>query len=144
MSRVIIETQSKNFQKEEMITSSLHSALEEVFEQIGGLAQLEERGRLDPLYRELLLCMAEVRLFPDDMVLKVAGSEVTARLVKEVYGMLEADHLQAVYRSFLQIAHPIRNRKAYLRTALYNAAFELEAGIINEAARDWRKHDEWV
>lgn len=120
---------------------TLRDAREAVLRQVGGLEQFAERGRTDPLYSELLLCMAELTLFPDAALLRVAGVELPAGVVKEVYGMLTAEHLREVRRAFCRITSPVRNRKAYLRTALYNAVFELEAGIINEVAGDWGTSD---
>ena len=81
---------------------------------------------------ELCAIIAEVNLMRPEFRVKIGGEVLEAGLVKEVFACLTNDHLERVIDSFNTCASEIRNKKAYLRTALYNSVFELEAGTIND------------
>jgi len=55
-------------------------------------------------------------------------------MVQEIYQQLRNDYLRLVYDNFQNVSCHIYSKKAYLRTALYNAFFELQAHFINELA----------
>ena len=84
---------------------------------------------------ELCAIIAEVNLMRYDFRVKIGGEVLEAGLVKEVFACLTHDHLERVIDSFNTCVSEIRNKKAYLRTALYNSVFELEAGTINDVNR---------
>jgi hypothetical protein len=90
----------------------------------------------DPIFEEVCLIIAEVNLINPDSPIKVSGSEMSAFIVQEVYGRLTNDHIKAVIHNFQQIFTPIYNKKAYLRTALYNSVFENSIGVANDLAQD--------
>ena len=115
--------------------SSLHSVFI-VLDQV--MSQVEyhcfPRGpfdRIDPLYKELCLIIAEVLLFNHDSFIKINGSFISAHTVQEVYSRINNDHVRLVFDNFCSVSHRIYNKKAYLRTSLYNAVFEIEAHFIN-------------
>ena len=81
---------------------------------------------------ELCAIIAEVNLMRPEFRVKIGGEALEAGLVKEVFACLTHDHLERVMSAFNSCVSEIRNKKAYLRTALYNSVFELEAGTIND------------
>ena len=89
-------------------------------------------GYIDPLYKELCLIISEVFVINPEGVIKVNGSEVPIRLIQEVYEQLRNDHIQLVFANFQSVSCKVYNKKAYLRTALYNAVFELESHSVND------------
>lgn len=88
----------------------------------------------DPLYHELCLIIAEVNLLSDSKAITVAGASLPASIVQEVYSALRCEHLQRVAYNFKRVSWEVARKKAYLRTALYNAVFELESGYANQLA----------
>lgn len=84
--------------------------------------------------RELACIIAEVmRMRPSDN-LKIDGRIMPVADVQAVYSRLENEHIANVMESFNQIPYVVRNKKAYLRTALYNAVFELGSSENNQYA----------
>jgi hypothetical protein len=88
--------------------------------------------RIDPFYKELCLIISDVLVLDPNTVININGSKMTAFLVQEVYGQLRNDHLRLVFESFKNVTTRILNKKAYLRTALYNAVFEIESHYLND------------
>jgi hypothetical protein len=89
-------------------------------------------NRTEPLYKELCLIIAEVLVLNPDSIVTINGSNMRAHLVQEVYSQLENDHIQLVYDNLHNVSTHIYNKKFYLRTALYNAVFEIEADSVND------------
>ena len=89
-------------------------------------------NRVDPLYKELCLIIAEVLVLRPDAIVKINGSDMNAHLVQEIYSQLRNDHIQLVFDNFHNVTTHIYNKKAYLRTALYNSVFEAESGSVND------------
>ena len=80
---------------------------------------------------ELAAIIAEVlRLRPEDK-LRVDGVLHPAADVQAVYAKLENEHIMHVIETYNEIPYPIRSPKMYLRTALYNAVFELNNAGAN-------------
>ena len=88
--------------------------------------------QVDPFYKELCLIIAEVLVLDPDSSVKINGSVMCARLVQEIYSQLNNDHVSLVYENFHNVSTRVYNKKAYLRTALYNAVFELRANSVND------------
>jgi len=89
-------------------------------------------NRTDPLYKELCLIIAEVLVLDQGSVIKINGSNISVRLVREVYSQIQNDHVDLVFNKFNNVTHRVFNKKAYLRTALYNAVFEIESQAVND------------
>ncbi len=81
--------------------------------------------------RELCYIIAEVYIIDPASKIKIENELLDAYLVQEIFGMLEFHHLDLVRRSFNAKTDLVRNKRAYLRTALYNSVFEYEAGLQN-------------
>ena len=88
--------------------------------------------RIDQLYKELCLIIAEVMLLKPDSVIKVNGEYFFAQLIQDVFSQIRNQHVQLVFDNFQNVSARVLNKKAYLRTALYNAVFECEAHFIND------------
>lgn len=106
-----------------------------------GKPRLDRNGnkmtRTDPIYEEVCLIVAEVNLLNPDGIIKISGSELSTFIVQEVYSRLTFEHVETVVRKFQQVSAPIYNKKAYLRTALYNSVFEAQSNITNQLAQDF-------
>jgi len=94
------------------------------------------RNFIDPLYKELCLIIAEVLVLNPDSFIKINGSDCRIGLVQEAYSQINKDHVRLVYNNIHNVLHRIYNKKAYLRTALYNAVFEIESHYINDMLCD--------
>ena len=117
------------------VCPSIVCVLDRVMRQVEYPCFEEYRTRLiDPLYKELCLIISEVFVLSPDAVIKVNGSYLPIHLIQEVYGQLRNDHIRLVFDNFQQLSSRVYNKKAYLRTALYNVFFELESHFVNDGA----------
>lgn len=82
--------------------------------------------------KEICMIIAEVRLLPPSAEVQIAGEKREAWFVSEVYANLTHDHIMMVLTNFKAAKYAIKAKKTYIRTALYNAVFELEHGIEND------------
>lgn len=85
---------------------------------------------------ELCYIMAEVYMTDAKSKIAVGGEALDAYLVKEVFEELRYPHLEMVTDNFEGETKYIKNKRAYLRTALYNSVFELEAHYTNLVRAD--------
>ena len=83
------------------------------------------------LYKELCLIISEVPVLDPESDIKINGSFMKAILVQEIFGQLRHDHVRMVFSNFQNVTCQVYFKKAYLRTALYNAFFELESHYAN-------------
>ncbi len=90
---------------------------------------------------ELCLIIAEVYRLPRDTEIKIDGMKLSAGDVQEIYSLLTCEHIKLVLENFSRICYEVRFKKTYLRTALYNSVFELEAHWKNQVNTD---NPEWV
>ena len=88
------------------------------------------------LMEEIVRIMAEMMILPDDAAVAIGGVKMPAGFVREIYATLEEDHVKMVLTHYCEQKHRIRFPKTYLRTALYNAAFELEGRIENDVRQE--------
>lgn len=81
--------------------------------------------------QEIAEIITEVmRLRPEDK-LRVDGTLREAWDVQAVYAKLENEHVMHVLENYNEIPYKVNNPKKYLRTALYNAVFELHNADAN-------------
>ena len=90
----------------------------------------EERSAL----RELCYIIALVYATEANGRILIGGEVYRATLVAEIFEELTIEHLRLVRQNYLAQSVRIRNKRAYLRTALYNSVFELEAHYDNVAS----------
>ena len=84
------------------------------------------------LARCLCAVMAETYMLRGDVPVRIGGELLPASVVQGVFSCLTGEHLEQVERRFREVDYEIKNKKGYLRTALYNAAIEFDAQIIND------------
>jgi hypothetical protein len=92
---------------------------------------------IDPLYGELCLIIAEVFIMDPTAVININGVKTQVSVLQEVFSQLHNDHVRLVFTNFQDVSSKVYNKKAYLRTALYNAVFELEANYTNNLYSGW-------
>lgn len=102
-----------------------------------GIAEVARYERSWSVLHDMCRVMAEVYMAPPSMLMKVCGEEMEAGLVAEVYRELTADCVQELAHRLTQEIGGVRFIKAYLRSALYNAAFEYESSAARELSADW-------
>ena len=81
---------------------------------------------------EIALIIAEVMCLSPEVEISIGGEKLPAFLVCEIYGRIDSDRVRAVIRRYREAAYKITHPKSYLRTALYNSVFDLEAKTENE------------
>jgi len=112
---------------------SIFEMLEQVMRQVEYHCFADLRfNRVDPFYKELCLVIAEVLVLDPGSFVKINGSYLSAYMVQEVYSRLQNDHVRLVFTNFHNVPTRVYNKKAYLRTALYNAVFEIESNSVND------------
>ncbi len=91
------------------------------------------------LAAELCKIIAEVYLFANlgKGGIRVDGEIIPYGVAAQVYETLGPEHLEYVIEDYRSRTYGVRNPKAYLRAALYNAAFKMELCRENECARDF-------
>ena len=89
--------------------------------------------RIDPFYKELCCIITEVLVLNSDSTLKINGCDIDTFVVQDIYSQIRNHHLRLVFDKFNNVTHRVYNKKAYLRTALYNVFFEFESHHINDA-----------
>lgn len=94
------------------------------------LNAIDERQRAQA--RELCYIIAEVYLMNPDAPIRISGELLDGHVVQQVFHEITADHVMLVIENFSRNTYAIKNKKAYLRTSLYNSVFELEASIEND------------
>lgn len=114
---------------------SFRDMLEQVKEQVE-FDTFDYRDKL--LAKELCSIIAEIYWLSErtEGAICVEGVQIPYALVKEIYESLNAAHLEYVIDYYKRATHTIRNAKAYLRVALYNAVFKLELTRENEFRSD--------
>ena len=75
---------------------------------------------------ELVELMVDVMMMPDHASLRIGGVERTASVVKERFAKLEHSHIVYVLGCLQGNTGKVANIRAYLLTALYNAAMTID------------------
>lgn len=92
---------------------------------------------IDQQVDEICLIIAEVMVLPAENKIKINSEVVWVGVVQEIYGKLTYEHVQLVLEKFKEVTDEIRNKKAYLRTALYNSVFEYDSHYVNQVSHDF-------
>ena len=88
------------------------------------------------LAHELCMIMAEVFMMDPDKPIRISGEWLDGHVVQQVFGELTREHVEMVIEEFCRLTCDVRNKKAYLRTALYNSVFSIEAHYRNRVNHD--------
>lgn len=113
--------------------------LGEVIREVRKQVELESFGYRDKKFAgDLCVIIAEVYWLAErgEGSVRIEGSPLPYRLVGDIYRFLRGEHLEQVMARYRTVQYEVRNVKAYLRTALYNAVFELEGQGENEYLRE--------
>lgn len=112
---------------------SYAQALEKAKEQIN-LDCFRETDK--PFASEILANIAEVFMLWDSTPVKIAGVQIDGYILKQIFEQLHEEHVQLVIDNFHKIDYIVNYKKAYIRTALYNSVFEIEAHYDNLVKHD--------
>lgn len=88
------------------------------------------------LARELCMIIAEVYMMNPDHPIRISGEWLDGHVVQQVFGQLTREHVEMVIDEFCRLTVDIRNKKMYLRTALYNSVFSISAHYANRVKHD--------
>lgn len=108
---------------------SFEAAMEWVEMQISLAELLEEDD--NTLYDDIAHIIADVYVRNPKYEVKVDGEWVTYGYLQEVFSELTSEHVQAVAAKFENYTQEIRFKRAFLRTALFNICFEINADVTN-------------
>ena len=115
----------------------------------------DERTRLEAYFMQSLEVDLLLRVCPDDedtiyqivdllvdtcstkrKLLRVAGDDKPAEVVRSRFMKLNADHIRFVLKCLAESAAPVRNMKQYLLAALYNAPTTMQLYYQNQTNHD--------
>lgn len=86
--------------------------------------------------RELCYIIAEIYIINPDSKVAISDETLDAYLVQEIFSELRYQHLELVLENFNSKTELVKNKRAYLRTALYNSVFEYESHYENLVNHD--------
>lgn len=92
---------------------------------------LESRGYNKPQILEICMIIAEIYMRNPNGSVRIGGELLDNSIVQQVYKKLAAEHIELVIDNFSRTTTVIHNKKQYIRTALYQSVFELEAHYAN-------------
>ena len=87
-------------------------------------------------YRELVRIAADVYTHRPEAPIAVGGEMVTYKYLQEIFRSLTGEHIEYVLDKLEEYEQEIRYKKAFLRTALANAVFEMNVGLTNKVRAD--------
>ena len=92
---------------------------------------LESRGYSKPQLLEICMIIAEIYMRNPNGSVRIGKELLDNSIVQQVYRKLTAEHVDMVMDNLSRITTVIHNKKQYIRTALYQSVFELEAHYAN-------------
>lgn len=131
-----VETMSSPVLSRPSLFETLENVKEKVNFQAFEKSLLNGKTYIDPLIEEICLIIAEVFIRPRGRVMRIRGQEIEVGIVQEVYSKLDHERVELVAENFRKQTQTIRNKSAYLQTALYNSVFELHSHYTNLVAHD--------
>lgn len=118
-------------------------------------SELDERTRLEAYFMQSLEVDLLLRVCPDEedtihqivnllvdtcsskrRMLRVAGDDKPAEVVRSRFMKLNADHIRFVLKCLAESTAPVRNMKQYLLAALYNAPTTMQLYYQNQTNHD--------
>jgi hypothetical protein len=127
----------KNCGGEPVGSPSLRPSFREAISRAEGQVEFRcyKGGGLEKLAHELCCIMAEIYMMDPSGKVRISGEWLDTYVVQEVFGEITNSHLELVISDFSRLCIDIQNKKAYLRTMLYNSVFTLEADSVNDCAK---------
>ena len=117
---------------------------------------MSKRTQLEEYFSQSLEVDLLLRLCPDDedtiyqivdllvdtcatnrMLLRIAGDDKPAEVVRSRFMKLNADHIRFVLKCLAENSSPIRNMKQYLLASLYNAPTTMQLSYQNQTNHDF-------
>lgn len=86
---------------------------------------------------DICLIITEVLKLPPNALVRIAGNNLPAEMVQAIYHRLSHEHIELVIENFGRATYEIKYKKTYLRTALYNSVFEINAHYQNAVNKDF-------
>ncbi len=124
------ENNASLVREEAPVRPSFYRRLEEVKEQVE-FHTFHYQDRRFGL--ELCKIITEVLFLDPGREMQIGEDLVPIHVVQEIFAHLGGEHLELVISNFRELEGKIKKKKAYLRAALYNSAFEIEAHYTNLA-----------
>lgn len=84
------------------------------------------------IVHEMCAIMAEVYMMDQTDKIRISGEWLNVYMVQDVFGEITREHVTDVLTDFNKLTCEIKNKKAYLRTMLYNSVFSLSANAKNQ------------
>ena len=117
---------------------SFRSAISRAERQVEYDALISREKMPRALVKEACMIIAEVYMMDPDKPIRVSGEWLDGHVVQEVFSELTSEHVATVIEEFCRLVCDIRNKKAYIRTALYNSVFSIESHYTNRVNHDIR------
>lgn len=117
---------------------SVRPSFREIFTEVKEKAEMQCFTKEDmPQANELCLIIAEVVMLNPENEIRIGGVMLSVEMVQEVYGQIGHEHIELVIGNFNKVSYEVKNKKSYLRTALYNSVFEIESHWTNQFHADF-------
>lgn len=117
---------------------SVSPSIREIADALACSFEIENlEGNYIELYKEMCRIIADVFTIHPDCIMRVASAPRAARNVQEMYQLLTGAHLEMVAEKFCSCTYEIKNRVAWMRTALYNAPMEFDSYYTNQVKADF-------
>lgn len=116
---------------------SVRQSISEITDALACSFEIEGLAGSKELYTEMCRIIADVLTIHPDCIMRIAGQPRNARNVQEMYGLLTGSHLEMVAEKFSSCTYEIKNRVAWMRTALYNAPMEFDSYYTNQVNTDF-------
>lgn len=124
--------------RDRSLRPSFREAISRAERQVERDAIVSDRVASPELVREICMIIAEVYMMDPSGPIRISGEWLDGHVVQEVFGELTREHVITVLWEFYRLTDEVRNKKAYLRTALYNSVFSIEAHYKNKINHDLR------
>ena len=115
---------------------SFREAISRAERQVGYAAICHDSPSDGTLAHELCAIIAEVYMMNPAGPIRISGEWLDGYVVQQVFAELTYEHVSAVIEEFTRLTIDVRNKKAYLRTSLYNSVFTLNAHYTNRVNYD--------
>lgn len=115
---------------------SFHEAISRAERQVEYDALISRETISRGLVKEACMIIAEVYMMDPEKPIRVSGEWLDGHVVQEVFSELTSEHVETVIEEFCRLVCDVRNKKAYIRTALYNSVFSIGAHYHNRVNHD--------
>lgn len=114
------------------VRPSFQAVLEDVKRQVAYDRFEDKCGQIEGICK----IIAEVLKLNPEGEMKMGEEHIPVSMVQEIFREIQFEHVKFVLAKYESVTKLIHNKKAYIRTALYNSYFELEAHYTNLVNHD--------